>query len=121
MLNELRVLFREGRISLDARPARDGLDAARAVTRLGADRRVRSFERFGFVKRQGLAYFATPLGRRLVRPNPAGEWVADLDRGRWLDRLRANSTNSGVGLREAVRNLEDGIFELTARPQEPAL
>jgi len=121
MLNELRVLFREGRISLDARPARDGLDAARAVTRLGADRRVRSFERFGFVKRQGLAYFATPLGRRLVRPNPAGELLADLDRGRWLDRLRANSTNSGVGLREAVRNLEDGIFELTARPQEPAL
>lgn len=121
MLTELRVLFREGRISLGARPARDGLDAARAVARLGADRRVRSFVRFGFVKRQGLAYLAAPLGRRLVQPNPAGELLADLDRGRWLDRLRANVASSGIGLQEAVRQLEDGIFELTARPQEPIL
>ncbi len=122
-LAEVRVLFREGRLSLGTRPARDGLDAARAVARLGADRRVRSFERYGFVKRQGLAYLAAPLGRRLVTPNPAGELVSDLDKGRWLDRLRSSVTGpeTAAGFRNTVRGLEDSLFDLVGRPQEPLL
>jgi CRISPR-associated protein Csx17 len=119
-LAEIRVLFREGRLTVGARPARDGLDAARAVAGLGADRRIAAFERYGFVKRQGLAYLATPLGRRAVQPNPRVELASDLDRGRWLERLRreAASPEAPAALRQAVRSLEEGIFELTASSDE---
>jgi len=117
---EARALFREGRLSLGARPARDGLDAARAVGALGVDRGIAGFERYGFVKRQGLAYLAVPLGRRRVEPNPRGDLVNDLDRNRWLERLRnkASSDDASAKLREAVRTLDDGIFALLEQPED---
>jgi CRISPR-associated protein Csx17 len=123
-LGEVRMLFREGRLSVGARPARDGLDAARAVAGLGADRRIAAFERYGFLKRQGLAYLATPLGRRIVRPNPTAELASDLDRGRWLERFRREAAaDAPAELRAAARDLEEALFGLTAMraPEEPAL
>jgi CRISPR-associated protein Csx17 len=125
-LGEVRMLFREGRLSVGARPARDGLDAARAVAGLGADRRIAAFERYGFVKRQGRTYLATPLGRRVVRPNPTAELASDLDRGRWLERFRREAAaDAPTELRAAARDLEEALFELTAKrtaaPEEPAL
>lgn len=116
---EVRALFREGRLSLGARPARDGLDAARAIGGLGVDRGIASFERYGFVKRQGLAYLAAPLGRRRVEPSPRGDLLNDLDRNNWLERLRnkATSDEASAGLREAVRTLDDGIFALLEQPE----
>ncbi len=117
---ELHALFREGRLSVGARPARDGLDAARAIGGLGVDRGIASFERYGFVKRQGLAYLAAPLGRRRVEPNPRGDLINELDRGRWLEMLRrqAGSDNAAAELRQAVRRLDDGIFALLEQPQD---
>lgn len=116
---EVRALFREGRLSLGTRPARDGLDAARAIGGLGVDRGIASFERYGFVKRQGLAYLAAPLGRRRVEPSPRGDLLNDLDRNNWLERLRnkATSDEASAGLREAVRTLDDGIFALLEQPE----
>ncbi len=117
---ELRVLFREGRLSVGARPARDGLDAARALGGLAADRRVAAFQRFGFVKRQGLAFLATPLDRRQVRPSPRAELLSDLDRRGWLDRVRrmAADKSASAGLRGAVRSLEEGVVTLLDRPED---
>lgn len=116
---EVRALFRKGRLSLGARPARDGLDAARAIGGLGVDRGIASFERYGFVKRQGLAYLAAPLGRRRVEPSPRGDLLNDLDRNNWLEKLRNKSTSdeASAGLREAVRTLDDGIFALLEQPE----
>jgi CRISPR-associated protein Csx17 len=116
--SEVRALFREGRLSLGVRPARDGVDAARAVASLGVDRGIASFERYGFVKRQGLAYLATPLGRRPVEWRPAGELLSELDRARWLERLRgrAASDDTPAELRAAVRRLEDSVFALSEQP-----
>lgn len=118
--DEVRSLFREGRLSLDTRPVRDGLDAARAIGGLGVDRGIASFERYGFVKRQGLAFLATPLGRLRVEPNPCGELIGELDRYNWLQRLHklAASEEATTELREAVRTLDDGIFALLQRPQD---
>jgi CRISPR-associated protein Csx17 len=115
---EIRALFREGRLSLGARPARDGLDAARAVGSLGVDRGIDGFERYGFVKRQGLAYLAAPLGRRIVEVQPQSDLLSDLDRNRWLENLRnrAASDDGCIELRSAVRKLEDGIFLLMDQP-----
>jgi CRISPR-associated protein Csx17 len=118
---EIRALFREGRLSLGARPARDGLDAARAVGSLASDRGIVAFERYGFVKRFGKNYLATPLGRRFAAPNPAGELLTDLDRGGWLERLRTKGTSDDApaAVRSAVRSLEDAIFALLERKRRP--
>lgn len=116
---EVRALFREGRLSLGARPARDGLDAARAVGGLGTDRGIASFERYGFVKRQGLAYLAASLGRRRVEPNPRSDLINEFDRNNWLERLRsrAASDEATAELRKAARTLDDGIFALLEQPE----
>jgi CRISPR-associated protein Csx17 len=120
---EVRALFREGRLSLGARPARDGLDAARAVGSLGVNRGVTSFERYGFVKRQGLAYLAAPLGRWRVEPNPRGDLLNDLDRNRWLENLRnkATSDDASAELRATVRSIEDCIFEVLEQPSRASI
>ena len=116
---EVRSLFREGRLPLGGRSARDGLDAARAIAGLGADRRIVAFERYGFVRRFGNNHLATPLGRRFVEPSPAGELLSDLDRSRWLYTLRvkAASDDASASLRGAVRALEDTIFAVLERKQ----
>lgn len=115
---EVKTLFREGRLSVGARPARDGLDAARAIGGLAADRRITAFERYGFVKRQGLAYLAAPLGRRAVRPAAKAELLSDLDRDGWLSRLRgeAAAKEASADLRSLVRAIEESVFALLDRP-----
>ena len=64
-LPELLALMSEGRAQVAGRPARNGVDFARAVASLGVDRGIAAFQRYGFQVRNGLAYFATPL-----RPSP---------------------------------------------------
>jgi CRISPR-associated protein Csx17 len=87
-LAELRILLAEGRARLRGHTARDGLDFARAVAALGVDRGIGAFQRYGFLMRSGKAYLAAPLGRVQVRRRPEADLIADLDRGRFLERLR---------------------------------
>src|SRR5690606_5577704 len=59
-LGELKTLLGEGRVTLGRRPARDALDFARAVVKLGVERGIAGFQRYAFLKRYGKNYFATP-------------------------------------------------------------
>lgn len=70
-LPELQQLFREARAVVSGRPARDGVEMARAVAVRGVDRRLDGFERYGFIERNGLSNLAVPLGRICV-PNDIG-------------------------------------------------
>jgi CRISPR-associated protein Csx17 len=109
---ELRQLMSEGRIQVGRRPARDGLDVARAIATLGVDRGIESFQRFGFHERNGRAYFATPLNRIDVERKPRVDLVQEIDR--WLDRLGRHSRgdNAPASVRRAARSLEEAIFDL---------
>ncbi|MFX9938975.1 hypothetical protein ABTP77_21710, partial [Acinetobacter baumannii] len=60
-LAELSALFSEGRATLKRRVAKDGLDFARAVARLGVDRGITQFQRYSFLMRNGQSFFATPI------------------------------------------------------------
>lgn len=119
-LSELQHLLSEGRATVGARLARDGLDFARAVASLGIDRGISSFQRYQFVMRSGKAYLATPVGRRPVPEEPIAHLLSDLDRGGYLDRLRryARQDTAAGSIKRLVRRLEDGIFDLT-RQQDP--
>lgn len=117
--DELRSLFSEGRISLGNKPARDGLDVARALAQLGVDRGIGAFQRYAFMRRSGKAYLATPLNRLSVRHNPTADLIDELERGNWLSHFRRLARNKDRPGRVAAlaRRLEDAIFNVAQEIQ----
>jgi CRISPR-associated protein Csx17 len=110
-LSELKALLSEGRAQVGGRPARDGVDFARAVATLGIDRGIKAFQRYGFQVRNGLAYFATPLQRVTVRHNQlASQLLAPIDH--WLERFRqeARKDSAPSSVQRASRSLEVAIM-----------
>ncbi|MCS6290686.1 MAG: type I-U CRISPR-associated protein Csx17 [Nitrospira sp.] len=83
---ELRQLFGEGRAQVSGRAARDGTDFARAVAELGVDRGIVRFNRVGFLKRSGKAFFAAPLGRFEVIGRSEVHLLRQIDR--WMGDFR---------------------------------
>lgn len=114
-LAELKSLFQEGRATVGRRPAKDGLDFARAVASLGVDRGIGEFQRYGFMMRSGKAYLATPIGRIQTRHNPAADIIQELDKTRFLDNLRgfARRAEAPGRIVSLVHQLENRLFELT--------
>ncbi len=60
-LAELKRFLGEGRAQLGARSIREPLDLARAVARLGTCRGIVSFQRYGYIERNGQSNLAVPL------------------------------------------------------------
>lgn len=114
-LDELKVLFQEGRTTVGRRSAKDGLDFARAVASLGVDRGITEFQRYGFMMRSGKSYLATPINRIATRANPAVELIDDLERHRFLDSLRrfSRGDKSSARLAALAHQLESRLFDLT--------
>lgn len=117
--SEVQTLFTEGRAWVGRRPAKSGVDFARAIVSLGVDRRVNEFQRFGFHVRNGLAYFATPLQRLKVQRNHvAADLLTDCDA--WIQRfsIKGKSSTAPSSIQRAVRRLEAAILSQCAAPQE---
>jgi len=112
-LTEIQQLFAEGRAEFGGRPARDAVEFARAVAGLGVDRGIRSFVRYGFLRRSGKAYLAAPLERFVVpeTPRDAVALLQGLDA--WLGAFRrvANANQAPARCRVALQRLEDAIFD----------
>lgn len=113
---EVRALMSEGRVVLNGRPVRDGLDFVRAVSKLGVDRGLSEFIRYGMFQRKGKAHLATPLGRVRVRGNPDSELIDELDRNGWLSRLDGASRPGDAPSRfvSLKRQLQDGLFRMAS-------
>ena len=110
-LAELKALLSEGRAQVGGRSARNGVDFARAVATLGVDRGIGAFQRYGFQVRNGLAYFATPLDRVIVKRNQlASQLLAPIDD--WLEKFRRAARSDGApsSIQRASRNLESAIM-----------
>lgn len=120
-LRELRRLLSEGRAQIGAKPAREPLDLARAVARLGTARGIDAFQRFGYIERNGQSNLAVPLGRFRVpeRTLPQLACLDDLDA--WLPRLRreARDPHAPARLAQVERRLGDALFAVTQHPDEP--
>lgn len=106
-LPEIAHLLGEGRADWRGRPARSGLDFARAVATLGVDRGVRRFTRYGFVERLGQNPLAIPLGIVDVRERPGTALLAQLDS--WLNGVRKVEGSAAVAV--AARGLESAMFD----------
>ena len=109
-LAELRTLFSEGRAEVSGRQSRDGVDFARAVASLGVDRGIESFSRQGFLRRNGLAFLATPLGRFSVRRRESVDLLRQIDP--WLGSFRmACGDTAPARFSSAMRRVERAIFD----------
>lgn len=111
-LNEVRQVFAEGRAQVGKRQARNAVDFARAIAGLGVDRGLAGFTRYGFLKRSGKSYLATPLGRFETRTSAAHVSLLD-EVEDWLDKFRRACGGDNVPGRfgVALRRIEEAIFE----------
>lgn len=109
---ELKTLMSEGRAQVGARPAKNGVDFARAIANLGIDRGISSFQRYGFQVRNGLAYFAIPMACFKVGRQPQVSLLNDFDG--WFNSfgVKANTDKAPSSMRKALRFLEEAIFSL---------
>lgn len=105
-LDEVTHLLAEGRSEWNARPARSGLDFARAVASLGVDRDLTAFTRHVFVDRLGQSPLAVPAGRIEVGKRGGVSLLTRLDS--WLEPLRRASVPAGVAAR--VRAMDEALF-----------
>jgi CRISPR-associated protein Csx17 len=111
-IRELRSLFSEGKAQVGRRQAADGLDFSRAVATLGVDRGISAFQRYGFQVRNGLAYFAVPIGRHRVRYRPEAELLAGMDKWLRIFRSKASRGKAPAAISGALQGLEKAIWDL---------
>ena len=120
--SETAAIFAEGRLTVGERMARTGLDAARSVARIGAARGIGGFERYSIIQPDSkMPYQATPLGRFNTPDRPRRDLLSDLDAGDWLSRARrlvGNRKTAPARAVQAMRRLDDALFEMTVANRE---
>lgn len=124
-LPEVRQLFAEGRAQVGRRQARNAVEFALAACLLGVSRGIRAFTRYGFLKRNGLAFLAAPLRRVAVTPRPAARLLDDPPLREWVGQLRracSDKAKTPARYQTALRHIDRAMFEFAVRSQtdEPA-
>jgi CRISPR-associated protein Csx17 len=117
---EVKYLFAEGRAQLGRRQARNAVEFALAVNLLGVSRGVKSFTRYGFLKRNGLAFLAAPLGRVKVTLRPNARLLDDPLLTEWIDRLHSacrDKDRTPARYQVALRQIDRAIFEFSTRSE----
>lgn len=116
-IEELKALLTEGRAAIEGTTARDGLEFAVAVGRLGAARGISEFQRYALLQREPRnPRKATPLGRVRVwvSENPRASLVSELDANAWLSRARDAFRDKGAppSLIALSRRFDEALFRL---------
>lgn len=117
---EVEHLYSEGRAQFGRRQAKNAVEFALAVNLLGVSRGITSFARYGFLKRNGLAFLAAPLGHVAVRSRPSARLLEDPPFVRWLDRLRqacSDKEKTPARYQTALRQIDRAIFEFANRSE----
>jgi CRISPR-associated protein Csx17 len=120
-LSELRHLFAEGRAQVGRRQAKNAVEFALAVNLLGVSRGVASFVRYGFLKRNGRAFLAAPLGRVEVCLRPSTHLLDDPPLVGWIDRLRAacrDKEKTPGRYQAALRHIDRAMFAFANRSEQ---
>jgi CRISPR-associated protein Csx17 len=117
-LQEVRHLFAEGRAQLGRRQAKNAVEFALAINMLGVSRGVKSFVRMAFLKRNGLAFLATPLGRIEVQLRPEARLLDDPALADWIEQLRRacrDKDKTPSRYQTALRQVDRAIFAFANR------
>jgi CRISPR-associated protein Csx17 len=118
---EVKHLFSEGRAQLGRRQAKNAVEFALAANLLGVSRGVKSFARYGFLKRNGLAFLASPLGRVKVQLRPQARLLDDPPLAQWIDRLRracSDKEKTPARYLAALRQIDRAMFAFANRSEQ---
>lgn len=116
--NELQVLFGEGRAKLGGRVPKTGVDFALAISDLGKFRGLDEFVRYSFQERNGLSYFAVPLGRFSLDSNAPTDLLAELENWLLSFRRAAETQEAPATVKGVHRLLETRIVELSRNEKQ---
>lgn len=119
-LSEIRALLSEGRAQVGRSAAREPVDMARAIARLGVTRGITAFERYGYIERNGQSTFAVPLGRWKVSSQPHQDLLSDLDAYLWRISREAAGERATASLATVARRLNDAVLAVAADGASPA-
>lgn len=117
-------IFSEARVQLGRRRARNGLEFARAIARLGIDHGLGQFHRFSLLERNGLSYLAVHTGTFVVNERaPVQDKIALLDQlDYWLGTLRQQiKKGAPASLEMLVHELEEEQFRYARTPDDHRL
>ncbi len=116
---EVEALFAEGRLQAGASRAVTAVQAAQALSHLGAARGVGAFERFGYAERNGQSNLAVPLGRWAVAQRPSARLLDEITP--WTEELRqkAESNVAPRSLGATARRIDDALLTLARDPGVP--
>ncbi len=117
---ELRRVIAEGRLSWQGKQAANGLDAAKALSTLGADRGFSHFERYVIANRfGGRSPLAVPVGSFVATRQPSDRVSLLSATDTWLARVRSQSLPQAAG--SALRRVDAVQMKVTQDPNNPAL
>jgi CRISPR-associated protein Csx17 len=117
-LSELTHLFAEGRAQFGRRQAGNAVEFALAANLLGVSRGIREFARYGFLKRNGLAFLATPLGRIPVGFRPVARLLDDPGLTGWVEHFRSacrDKAKTPTRYQTALRQVDRAIYGFANR------
>ena len=114
-LNEIRMIFIEGRSDVGRKTASNGLQFAESVNSLGVDRGINEFVRYSLSVKNGQASFLIPLGQYEVKMNRYQELILELDPllseiDSFLGKKKENLPPS---FKKAKDEIEKAIFDFT--------
>lgn len=114
---EVRRILAEGRLSWGGKHASHGVDAAKAISTLGADRGLTRFERYVVAVRFGDQTMAVPTGSFPVANQPAErvKTLGELDV--WVDRLRDATLPASA--RSALQRVDAAQIRVVRDPDSP--
>ena len=111
-LTELRQVFEEARVSWDGGTASSAVSMYAAVRSFGVNRGISAFQRFGFLKRNGLAFVAVPLDHVKVKARPEVVMAREP-----LRRARTFHKASGVASKTAARRFDASVTAFVRDPE----
>ena len=111
-LTELRQVFEEARVSWDGGTASSAVSMYAAVRSFGVNRGISAFQRFGFLKRNGLAFVAVPLDHVNVEARPEVVMAREP-----LRRARTFHKASGVASKTAARRFDASVTAFVRDPE----
>lgn len=108
---EIRHVFSEGRVQLNGRQAKTGVEFARAIASYGAERGISEFQQFCILKRNGKNHLTANVGRIMVSNEPATHLISEIDP--WYNQVVYQSRKRGAptSLKRLVQNMDRAILQ----------